>query len=221
MLLDLLRNPLVQVVAFVAGTLILWRIVKRNRSVESGKKKKLAPQRSSTTAFRDARWGEPPLQGMAIYHDGTDEQLFTRAGDSLKVGDSAVASIVYSYYFGKLQALMIEIPHRSAKDVIATMTEKWGPPVQPDPLLPKFLWNEIADQSGGARGVLDDSPLRIYASLVISSRAVMDERKARGRRSPMGALSGTKAEREVEIDSTSGRRAPLSSLSGAKSRSEE
>jgi hypothetical protein len=245
MILTLLSNPVFQVAVFVIGSIVLYRILKRNRvEREAAETAAARGGRRARPAFRDFRWGERPRPEMVLYHDGADERLFSRPGESLKVGEAPLTSIFYSYYLDRLQAVMIEMPHRSTKDVLRTMADKWGPPVRPDAAAPKYSWPEIPGEAEWTQAVLDDSPLKHYASLVISSRKVMDERKARGRRTPLGSLSGRKAEAErpgaapalpvrhvpaaapsrgaaeERATATATRRAPLGSLSGAKARSE-
>ncbi|HEV8268055.1 MAG TPA: hypothetical protein VGR00_07475, partial [Thermoanaerobaculia bacterium] len=244
MILTLLSNPVFQVAVFVIGSIVLYRILKRNRKEREAKETAAARGgRRARPAFRDFRWGERPRAEMVLYHDGADERLFTRPGESLKVGESPLTSIFYSYYLDRLQAVMIEMPHRSTKEVLRTMADKWGQPVRADAEVPKYSWPEIPGEAEWTQAVLDDSPLKHYASLVISSRKLMDERKARGRRAPLGSLSGRKAEEERasaaataarrvslsrEAEQARGgdgatvpaRRAPLGSLSGAKARSE-
>jgi hypothetical protein len=154
---------------------------------------------------------------MAVYHDGADEKLFVRRGDSLLYAGAQVKAILYAFKRGQLQAVMIEMPHASADTVRRSLAQQWGKPIQPKPAVAKFFWSEILSGIDAMQAVLEDSPLNHYATLVISSKVVAQQGRG-ARKVPVAALSGEKAEREQRLSQASARFGQP--LAGAKTAAE-
>ncbi len=174
-LLSILGDPLVQGFAFVFGSLAIRRIVRRNR-VRSGvaapaKRRRIAP------GYRGLKWGEAPRAEMVLYHDSLVEKLYTRRGEKLVLGAAPVKSVLYSYHLGRLEAVMIEVGRRHAAEALAHLVAEWGEPrFLGMPGARKRYWKDLGKGADAMQAVFDDVSAAPLASLVISSKAVVEQR---------------------------------------------
>jgi hypothetical protein len=173
-LLSVLGDPLVQILSFVFGSLAIRRIVKKNR-VRRGvaapkRRRRLAP------GYRGLKWGEAPRTEMVLYHDGLVEKLYTRQGEKLTLGAAPVKSVLYSYHLGRLQAVMIEIQRRSAPEALAHLVAEWGQPrFLGVPGARKSYWKDLGKGADAMQAIFDDVSAPPLASLVVSSKAVVEQ----------------------------------------------
>jgi hypothetical protein len=113
---------------------------------------------------------------MELYHDGRVEKLYKRRGETPMLGASPLRSVVYSYHRNRLQAVMLEVPRKSAADVLATAVREWGAPGSIGGAGARRRYWNVGAGASAIQAVFDESPSSPLASLVVTSTWVARER---------------------------------------------
>lgn len=184
-LVRVLEDPIFQVLAFALGPFAFWKIVRANKARHAVKGKRASARgKKIEPGFRGLRWGQDPTPDMALYHDGLVEKLYTRPADALRFGKAPLKSIVYSFHLGRLQAVMIEVPRGAAPEVLDALTADWGKPRTLPSATPKRYWNDLGTGADAMQAIFDEAPYARYASLILSSKLMAEQRGWRERAQP-------------------------------------
>lgn len=130
--------------------------------------------------FRDMRWGQSPAEGMTKVHEGGDDTLYRRENDILRVGPAVANSILYGFYQGRFQAVMLEFQVGAFDGLARHLTADWGTPrVSKDGF--KVVWTGLLTGDEATQAVLEKRVETKTSKLLISSAAILGEReKIRG-----------------------------------------
>ncbi|MCC6130493.1 MAG: hypothetical protein IT186_11250 [Acidobacteria bacterium] len=130
--------------------------------------------------FRDMRWGQPPADGMAKVHEAGDDALYKRENDILRVGPAVANSILYGFYQGRFQAVMLEFQVTGFDALARHLSGEWGTPrVSKDGF--KVVWTGLLAGDEATQAVLEKRVETKTTKLLISSSAIVAEReKIRG-----------------------------------------
>jgi len=128
--------------------------------------------------FRDVRWGDPPVQGMAVLKQDGHECLYMRSSDSLRLGDGRLTGINYKFWRGKLHGVVLQIAPGSLRDAMNAVQKVYGKPTQPNPLKQRYYWMSLGEGADTTQAMFDVEPTRQSGTLIIFSKVLVDRRKA-------------------------------------------
>ncbi len=79
---------------------------------------------------------------MSILRDEGVVKYYKRAGDTLKIGRVDAIKVAYRFYQGKFGSGVVQTyGGANQKDLLAALSEKYGPPIRPRKRIPQYFWD--------------------------------------------------------------------------------
>jgi hypothetical protein len=96
------------------------------------------------TSFRGIAWGTPlsAVQGqMKFDHREGHQDMYTRSGDSMTLGDASLRRMLYVFYQGVFSEVYLASDRGSGGAMIGAFRSNFGPGYQENPHIDRYLWD--------------------------------------------------------------------------------